>query len=355
MRIIKNLLLLVILLMLTVWAIALVNVHLTSHQYTQLTPAQKQQAKQYLQGKLTPIPEEWQWDTFYPQPNVNLRTGVIHADDAKGLVIVVPGFTGTIEMMMREIEQIHASGFTTASIEYRGQGASWRPLAHPEKGHVEDYRELGADLAKFAESVRLPGKPLFFFSVSKGAHITMRMAAEQNVDVDAFALIVPMIKINSGDLDYGSLESIANMLYAVGLGSMYAPGQKQWPGGEFVLGEATDCNANAELAQSQSALFAEREELRTSGTTVRWLKETVASTKILLDPEQVKMITSPVKVFTAGIDTLVDTGAARQFCDSLANCEEVHLANSRHCITRESFEVYDGMIQDSIEHFEANL
>ena len=89
-------------------------------------------------------------------------------------------------MTMREIVKINAGGYRVASIEYRGQGESYRPLANPEKGFVESYAQLGADLAAFAEQVRIADKPLFFYSISQGAHITMRMAGEQNPDVAAY-------------------------------------------------------------------------------------------------------------------------------------------------------------------------
>jgi hypothetical protein len=60
-------------------------------------------------------------------------------------------------------------------------------------------------------------------------------------------------------------------------------------------------------------------------------------------------------MFTAGVDLLVDTPAAQQFCDSLAQCELTHLPESRHCVTRENFELYDRVIADAIDHFDQHL
>ena len=54
-------------------------------------------------------------------------------------------------------------------LKYRGQGESYRPLTNPEKGYVESYARLGEELAEFAEQVRIADKPLFFYSISKGA------------------------------------------------------------------------------------------------------------------------------------------------------------------------------------------
>jgi lysophospholipase len=344
-----------IVLLASLWLVAFLALRFETHSYAPMSDAQLAEAAAYLDGKLTPAPPEWQWHTFTPEPGVDLRTGMIGAPNAKGTVIVVPGFTATIEMTMREIVKINASGYRVASIEYRGQGESYRPLANPEKGFVESYAQLGAELAAFAEQVRIADKPLFFYSISQGGHITMRMAGEQNPDVAAYALIVPMIKVNSGDSDYATARTVASVLHTIGLGNLYFPGQSEWPNGELVFGQPIPCNANPATAQTREALFAARETLRTNGVTVSWLHETAASTETLFSPAHIAAISQQVMMFTAGVDLLVDTPEAQRFCDSLAHCELKHLAESRHCITREDFELYDRVVEDAIGHFDQHL
>ena len=339
----------------SIWLVVFLALRFEAHEYTQLSDGQLAEAAAYLEGQLTAAPAAWEWNTFSPEPDVVLRTGMIDSANAKGTVIVVPGFSATIEMTMREIVKLNAGGYRVASIEYRGQGESYRPLANPEKGYVASYAQLGAELAEFAEQVRIAEKPLFFYSISMGAHITMRMAGEQKPDVTAYALIVPMIKVNTGDFDYSTMQTMADLFHNFGLGTLYAPGQSEWPNGELVFGKPIPCNANPDTAQTQSALFAARETLRTNGVTMSWLYETAASTETLLDPEHIAAIPQPVKMFTAGVDALVDTRAAQQFCDVLAQCEEEHLAESRHCITRENFELYDRVIEDVIGFFDQQL
>ena len=353
---IKRALWALIAMVLLAWVWLKLSLVFSTHEYAQLSPEQQAQADAYLVDKLTPVPAAWEWSEFYPEEGVRLRTGLMMHPNPKGTVVVVPGFTGTMEMLMREIVQLYAAGFSVASLEYRGQGDSWRPLPHPEKGYVEDYAGLGHDLALFAESLETQGQPLFFFSISKGAHITLRMALEQAVDVSAYALIVPMVKINTGDFDYDLAANLAQWATRLGLGALYAPGQSAWPTGEDVaFGTATGCNANPETAQSQSALFAQRETLRTRGTTYRWIKETAESSAFLMDDADKSSLQAPVLMVTAGVDTLVDTSVARAFCVELPNCVEQHRADSRHCITRESMPVYDDIVQSAIAHFERAL
>jgi len=339
-------------LILLAWFIAFMMLKFESHEYTQITEEQRAQAISYLKGKVAPQPAGWEFETFSPEQGVSLRTGSIDAPNAKGTIVFVPGFTGTIEMSMETITQLNRSGFRVAAIEYRGQGKSYRPISNPEKGYVEDFKILASDVAQYARKVKRDGEPLFFFSISKGAHITMRMAAEQGVDVSAFALVVPMIQVNSGDMSHSALSNFAHTLNAVGLGNMYAPGSAQWPPLPLVFGEANDCNSNPETAQLQSAMFALDETLRTRGITIKWLKETTSSTENLLNPEFMKALTQPVKIFTAGDDRLVRTDVATAFCASLNDCSVTHFEEAMHCINRESQDRMNEIIRQSVAHFE---
>lgn len=339
-------------LLVIIWLITYLSVAFEKHQYTVVTDAQKNQAREYLKGKVTPIPENWQWQTFTPEVGVDLRTGIIDTINPKGTIVFVPGFTGTIDMSMDTITQLNESGFRVAAIEYRGQGKSYRPISHPEKGYVESYKTLASDVAKFARQVKRDNEPLFFFSISKGGHITMRMAADEGVDVSAFALIVPMIKINTGPFDYNQVKVMASTLNLLGLGKMYAPGQSQWPPLPLQFGKANGCNSNPDTAQIQSAFFALDETQRTRGTTIKWLKETTQSTEKLLSENYMKALNQPVILFTAGDDALVDTDVATRFCEKLANCKSVHFPAAKHCINRESSTRMKDIVRQSIAHYE---
>jgi len=349
MKIISGLLVALVL----VWGITYYRVNNETHEYAAVSTAQREAAQTYLQGKLTAPHSDWQWVEFEAAPGVILRGGKLKHENAKGTVMVVPGFTGSIEMTLREINQIHAAGFSVAAVEYRGQGKSYRPLNNPEKGYVEDYKLLAKEVLSFARTHQEPNKPLFFYSISKGAHITMRMAAELEPDIAAYALMVPMIKINTGTLGYETVRTLATVLQTLGLGKMYAPGQGAYTPEEYNV--ATPCNGNPDTAQSQGAMFALNPELRTRGSTVKWLYETFRSSDLLLDPKYSRNISAPVLLFTAGIDHLVDSDAAQQFCDGLPNCKLTHVEQARHCITRENFAVYDGLVDQAITHFNAQL
>jgi lysophospholipase len=333
------------------WLVTFVALKNESHEYSELTSEQSAIASAYYDANAEAMPTEWTWTRFTAAPGVELRTGYLDAEQARGTVVIVPGFTSPIEMQARAIKALHAAGFKVVAIDYRGQGGSWRPLSNPEKGYVEDYAVLADDVARYAASVRVQGKPLFFHSISMGAHITMRMAERNLAQADAIALVVPMIEINSVGMDLTSMKRLAGFASTIGLGALFAPGQSKWPSKGLSFGVAGDCNANPDTAQLQSALFAQNPNLRVNGVTMRWLYESIASGEYLLSESYAKNMVLPIKVFTAGDDRIVNSNAAEAFCGALSECESFDFANSRHCINRENTDVYDEILDQSIEFY----
>ncbi|MFT5572910.1 MAG: lysophospholipase [Cryomorphaceae bacterium] len=333
------------------WLATVIALKYESHEYAVLPAEQSAIAKAYYEANVEPMPLEWTWSQFQAEPDVELRTGYLDAEQAKGTVVIVPGFTSPIEMQAHAIKSFHAAGFKVVAIDYRGQGGSWRPLNNPEKGYVEDYAILADDVARYAKSVRIQGKPLFFHSISMGAQITMRMAERNLANADAIALVVPMIEINPVGVELGSMKALAGFASAIGLGSMYAPGQSSWPSEGLSFGVAGDCNANPDTTQAQSALFEKNSNLRVNGVTMRWLYESIVSGEHLLSDSYAKNMALPIKMFTAGDDRIVNSQAAENFCESLSQCESFDFATSRHCINRENTDVYDEILRQSVEFY----
>lgn len=348
----KKTVLVIVSLLFLCWLSAFLILEFESHEYYKVSSAEKAQAVEYLDGKVTPVPPEWQWQQFNPEPGITLRTGLLDANNAKGTIIFVPGWTGFAELDMHAVVGLNKAGYRVAYIEYRGQGKSTRLLSHPEKGHIESYAARAKDIAVFTETVRLKDKPLFFFAESMGAHITMRMAIEQAVDVSAYALVVPMIQMKAGPIPYAATKFVVDSLSTVGLKTMYLPGQSSWPDLPLVFGAEHHCNSNPQTAQRQSAFFALDETLRSKGATVGMVSKTAESSEKILSPGYMDALVQPVKMFTAGIDTLVDTDVSHQFCESLKNCEVTHYAQARHCISTENQQRMNDIVEQAAQFFD---
>ena len=315
-----------------------------------ITEEQRAQAQAYLDNALAPLPEGWTFETFEPETGISLRAGRIEASNAKGTVVIVPGYTASLELYARTIAALHEGGYTVAGLEQRGQGLSARVLDEPDKGHVESYDDLAGDLAKYVAT--LDG-PVMLYGNSMGGHIAVRMLGRDDApNVAATFLLVPMMKINTAPFPYGVARGITTVHSWMGFDRERAVGQGAWDPANIAYGEPGRCNATPERAWTQDALYAVRPELRVRGTTNGWVRRTVSSSDEINDPAFLSKLDAPVLMVTAGVDHYVDNEASAQACEAMGNCRREHYEASLHCIVNETDAVRDDIFAKAIAFFD---
>ena len=306
------------------------------HEYAKVTPELVERSKAYLDANLEPLPDGWEWSVFQPEEGVALRVGRVDVPNAKGTVVVVPGFTATIELYGSTIRALREAGYNVAGFEYRGQGLSARELPNPEMGYVGSWPRLGADLAAYVET--LPGN-VYVFANSMGAHVALRAAGDAQPDVKGYVLTVPMVRIVTGGFPYEVARGITTFFSLTGMDGEYTEGQVPWRPDRISWGKGNDCNTNPDTAWLRDALFALNEPMRTTGTTNGWVRRTMASSDEITQADYARRIDEPVLMFTAGRESYVDTDAAAAMCGAMDSCERVHFPESSHCIVDEKPEV----------------
>ena len=327
------------------------------HAYAPVTEEEKAEAETYIAAGLQPMPENWKWETFSPESDIELRTGRAKTggEQSKGTVLFIPGYTSMLELYSETFQAFLDGGYDIAGIEYRGQGLSHRDLPNPEKGHVSNYDTLTADIARYVGHLKEDGvEKVYIYANSMGGHIALRMAGKDQPDVEAYFLLVPMVKIETGVFPYGVARVLATFYSQTGLGEAFAPGQKPFIPGEEKLGTVSPCMDNAKTAQIRDAHYVRNERYRVSGTTNQWVRRTMNSTDEISSAEFLERIDKPFFVVTAGDDKWVSTPAATQMCETLKACEIAHYTESRHCIDREKPETTQDILNKAKAFFAAN-
>lgn len=123
---------------------------------------------------------------------VRLRAAIWPGGD-QGTVLLLPGRTEYIEKYGRAAADLVARGFTTVSIDWRGQGLANRQLADKMSGHVDDFSFYQKDLdalLKLAHDENLP-RPFFILAHSMGGCIALR-GLMRDLPVQAIAFTAPM-------------------------------------------------------------------------------------------------------------------------------------------------------------------
>ncbi|MDQ5826307.1 MAG: alpha/beta hydrolase [Chloroflexota bacterium] len=135
-----------------------------------------------------------------------------HAE-AKGLVLMFPGYAESKESLLPSASTLHAIGYSLLLVDFRGAG-----------GSSGEETTLGVreakDVARSVEYARVqwPGQPIVLYGVSMGAAAVMRAIAVEGVQVEAAILESPFNRL---------LSTVRNRFHSMGL--------PDTPGSELVV------------------------------------------------------------------------------------------------------------------------
>lgn len=319
------------------------------HAYSEITEDQAAEARAYLGEAQTLLPDGAVFGRFEREPGVALETLMLPHPDPKATIVLVPGYTAPLDIYAATYIAFYEAGYAVTGLSQRGQGRSWRPLPNPEKGYVEEYRVLSADLAAYIGTI---DGPVMVYGNSMGGHIAMLMAGTEDVDVAAYALLVPMAKIHTGEFPYGVARAMTGFYTAIGFGKNYGFGRGDWTFASRDASQQTDCSADPARAHTRHMMVALDKDLRVSDVTNRYVWETMQSTAETADQAHLSRITAPVLSITAGDDRIVQTEAAEANCAAMPNCQIRRFDQARHCIMHEGQAQRDAVHQAAIAFFD---
>lgn len=123
---------------------------------------------------------------------VRIRAG-IWAGGHRGTVVLLPGRTEYIEKYGQAAADLQRRGWSTVSIDWRGQGLADHALPDRRYGHVEDFDEYQRDLDAVLAQVAAEGlpQPLVMLGHSMGGCIGLR-ALHRGLGIRAVAFSAPM-------------------------------------------------------------------------------------------------------------------------------------------------------------------
>src|SRR5512146_3374721 len=88
-----------------------------------------------------------------------LRTQIFDAapgTNGRGVCVLLHGQTEFIEKYVEVIGELQGRGFTVATLDWPGQGGSYRMLANPLKAHIGNFSEYDTALWLFMDEIVRP-------------------------------------------------------------------------------------------------------------------------------------------------------------------------------------------------------
>lgn len=261
----------------------------------------------------------------------------------RGTVCCFGGRTEFIEKYLEVVADLRRRGFTVATMDWRGQGGSWRAIGQdPRRGYVRDFSEYDKDLACFMRDVALPDCPPPYTALahSMGAHVLIRNATVNGSWFDRMVLLAPMLQLHPSTL--GVPDWIAST--AAGLATLAGFGQSYVQGGHAAVIESKGFENNP-LTQDRERftrglmLVEAAPHLALGAPTWGWLAAAYRSMARLNDPAFAAEVVVPMLIFVAGADTIVVPRAIEDFAARLKLGTHVILPTARHEILQETDEI----------------
>ncbi len=225
--------------------------------------------------------------------------------DARGTVLLFSGRTEYAEKYGRAAADLARRGFATATIDWRGQGLSDRPLRDPNTGHVDDFAEYQHDVAALTAALRAAAmpQPWYLIAHSMGGAIGLR-ALSNGLSVQAAAFSAPMWGIRLSAATRPLAWTLARLGRRLGFGHRYAPGSgpvtytAEAPFADNLL--TTDPDMYAYMCRQVT----ERPELALGGPSLTWLAAALAECRALARLPAPSSL--PAITFLGGNERIVD-------------------------------------------------
>ncbi len=286
-------------------------------------------------------PAGFQWGAFSDSGGANIRYGYLQPDgQAKGTIVIAPGFREPIEKCFEVTREMAARGFSVWIMDWHGQGGSDRFLPdNPQKMHSLGYGEHIETLHQFtSQIVRKPAGPLVFIGHSMGAHIGLRYLKEHEGVFDSAILDSTMFDVLTPGMPKGLARQLVRFAKAGNYLGKYIPGGGDWSDAENIF-PGHNTTSDRERFSVLGEIFAAKPALKMGQPTYGWVLHTFESIDILNDESYLKSIKTPVLMGIAGADTIVDKTAEERACRMLPNCTRVDIPDAKHEIWMERDEL----------------
>ena len=283
--------------------------------------------------------------------NQEIRYGIWYSQNQKkrGSIVLLNGRKEFMEKYAETIRELNQRGFNVYSLDWRGQGLSFRMLANRHKGFIKTYNNYLNDLNLFVSKIVRPEAtiPLIILSHSMGGHIALRFIHEHPEVVDKAVLVSPMIDILTSPLPRWFVRLIAWVAIKAGLDHAYIIGSGDYAVEKFKNNRLT---SDPKRFMDEHKAIVENPDLALGGPTYGWLSATFESIDILSEPDFAKNITTPILIVSAGCDRVVSIKSQKSICSVLPSCRFAEIAGARHEIFKET-DALQSILWDEFDRF----
>lgn len=270
------------------------------------------------------------------------------ADNPRGTVAIVHGFTENVEKFSELIYSLLTHHFSVLAWDQRGHGRSWRAegLDDISLTHVDDFDEYVQDMAIVCEQVlsQMPA-PHRVFCHSMGGAVTALYLERHPGVFDRAVMSSPMIAPDLKGLPRWAARLLCRVNLMTGRGKRRLMGTKPYEYPEAF--DTAPANGRARFDWYET-LRRDHPEFRNNAPTYGWILQSIDVTDKILAPGQVERIDAEVVLYTAQLEDTVLTEPQARFIHRVPRGRQVTVSAAKHEIYRSEDPVLFPWWQDAI-------
>lgn len=286
------------------------------------------------------LPKDWTIQKVAMTDGTTIHVGQSgDRDSAKASILMVPGYTSSIDFYGDQYDMLTARGFHVVAMDLRGQGRSSRHRAdYPQKLYVKDFSVYGDDIAAVTAKLKLGSdKPLVIMGTSLGGAAVTRAAQDHDLGDARLLLLAPAYRPSTPPLSFNSAKRVIDTARFLGKGERYIFGQTDWVPDETDFSVTTDCGSYPARLHTRDAMYMRAPELRVGGMTINLIGEMLENGEIVTAPKRAAAMDMPVTMITAERDVIIDTSISEAACtDGFPDCKLIKMPDTLHCLTLEN-------------------
>ncbi|MEW9797398.1 alpha/beta fold hydrolase [Alteromonas sp. CYL-A6] len=292
--------------------------------------------------------------TFMGKDNITVHYAWCIPAQARHTVVISSGRIESLLKYKELIYDLYQNGFAVFIPDHRGQGLSGRMTQDRQHGYVDSFDDYVDDLLAFCRDIVLPrqvGKRYLLCHSMGGAIGALTLIREPDF-FDKAVLASPMFGVRPALPVW-----LSDLLIGVGLRwnrlrkrqSGYFFGQTPYVAFPYSLNKLTHSKIRYALFRQ---LYDDHPQIQLGGVTSEWLDAAQQAMDAI--ERHARTITTPLLVFSADGDTIIDNRRQRRVVTTIPDVTLKIIPHAHHELFNESDEYRNPVLSDIFDFFHAD-
>ena len=260
-----------------------------------------------------------------------VRVGQWRVQKPRGRVVILPGRGDFLEKYTPLARHLNGAGYSVASLDWLGQGASGRLGRHPQAGHIASYNDYVATLRGCLDAFDLTAQPMMWLAYSMGAPVALQALLKYSYDVSKLVLLSPMFGF--AELPEPLIRTLSSAANTLGFGRRFAWGERPTDPTRWTFESSQVSSDPAAFAAFREVLIA-RPHLLLGGSTWGWVGASLKAFRNLRRAD-LGALELPTLLLGAQDERTVSVEAQKEIARRLPNAEFVALPGKHDLLLSE--------------------